>query len=707
MNAAKEIDATKLAEFGFAGDWEADRLRQPTTAGALLIGWEKGVTGSLATPPLGQALSAGNILVLRAASRDVSSGVMPVSFVAGAVTSCVAEVAVTKAARDCLIPMPALAASDRILIQSITNQSSRATFVYDLAICAPGAYQPETVVTNAATAATAVSDNTAEVTVPDDGANLWLEVCATYDGEDSDWMKPFIVTLSDSSDDGDDSDGDSGSNATGLDAPGNVRAGTLSDGNVRLGWTTPDGATNVQLRVWTLSSSGGLAAAKNDDILWRESFTNAPAANGNVVINNDDKFDLYADNGSAGWDASRCVQVALASEASAVKIGTTKNPGAIVSKPLAASGDGLSLVVTAKRGSGMDNSGVVLRPSLLSDAVTTNTLGQTTLSAEFAEYAFSISSPLTGTESLLLESVIGTPKDGRIIIDDIALVRGYSPISTTTNEVASVDLGASEEYDIAAASDGVVRYAALRAQDASGATSEWTPPLALDPSALGEWKPRYLTPDHHGEVDATLDWTSLPVTTETKLDVSDSPFRFLLDGNEQLTISRAKDATTSFSAGVYICTNVFARDWLVLMPYSTKYASVIKTAEMRVAIESGEFALRKVSVSGEFAQLGASNNVERTLLFQWRTIAGDGAATEWHDFGEYKTTYTAADAPSDLSGTVTNIMAEASPRASAGARVEVRVLSERQKDQKIAPLGFRDFRIRAESASRAILFIVR
>ena len=42
---------------------------------------------------------------------------------------------------------------------------------------------------------------------------------------------------------------------------------------------------------------------------------------------------------------------------------------------------------------------------------------------------------------LLVESVCGTSKDGRIIIDDIALARNYTAVGEATNEVMTVDLG--------------------------------------------------------------------------------------------------------------------------------------------------------------------------------------------------------------------------------------------------------------------------
>ena len=701
---ARQVTAALMSDWGLS-EWGFETVYQKFE-GALLVGGEDDKAGALVTPPFWQSVESGHWIAVRAHKHDTKTGgAMDVSHVSGVTTNLVGVLTLPLEPSLLSLQLPALVAGDRILFQprAANGVKNHKTIIDEVALCSD--FVPETVKTNEFIDVTGTDETS--LTIPKtsrERTSLLFRVRSVSGEKRSEWTETVRLAATAASEEADNGAGDE---AAGLSAPGNVRAGLLPDGRIRLGWTTPDGATNVTLRVWTLASEGGLAAATADDIPWRETFATAPATNSNILIDSDKELADYTGRGDAGWNLPAFSRVYLSTSAAALRIGTTDNPGAIASKPLAVSGDGLSLVVTAKRGSGEKNSGVILRPALLSDAATTNTLGQTTLSAEFAEYAFAISSPLTGSESLLLESVIDTPKDGRIIIDDIALVRGYSPVSTTTNEVTTVDLGASEEYDLAADDAEAVRYATLYAQDATGATSEWTTPLALDPNALGEWKPLYLTPDCHGEVDASLDLAALPAATDASLDVSGSPFRFLLDGDEWLTVSRNKDVTKSFSAGVYVCTNVFERDWLVLTPYSAEKKSDVKTAEMRVAIETGEFALRKVAVSGEFAQLGASNNDERALRFQWRSIARNGATTGWQDFGEYATAYTAADTPGDLSGTVKGIAAETTLQAPSGARVEARLLIQRLKDQKEAPLGFRDFRLRAESADRAFLVILR
>ena len=725
---AKLATAEMMCGWGLS-DWGFETVYQKFV-GALLVGGESDRAGALVTPPLEQFLESGHRLVVRANKHDTKTeGKMSVSRITGTTTNLISALELPLASSLLSFQLPALAAGDQILLlpRAADGVKNHKTIIDEIAICKD--FIAETVTTNEMSAvradATSLTVATAKART-----SLLFRIRSVLGDERSAWTETVqLDALASSGDTGDDSGGGgTGDDAT-LAAPGDVRAGLLPDGRIRLGWTTPDGATNVTLRVWTLATEGGLAETKDDDILWRETFAAAPATNStsNIQIDSDKELADYTDQGEVGWNLSEFSRVYLSTSDTALRIGTTDDPGALVSNPLGVSGDGLTLVVTAKRGTGEKNSGVILRPSLLSDAATTNALGQTTVTADFAEYAFPISSSLTGDESLLLESVIDSPKDGRIILDDIALVRNYTPVHTVTNEVASLDLGAEDEYELAAASDGIVRYAALCAQDATGATSAWTETLALDPSALDEWQDHHLTFDAQGNLSATLDLEALYNGKKDKLIATDSPFRFLTNGVERLEFGNRNIASKTINAGVYVYTNVFDRNWFVLIPGIPNSVSITNTAEMRVAIETGEFAARKVAIAGTFAQLGASNTVERTLQFQWRSLTTDAAtkavtATDWQAFdgtSGYATAYTATDAAADadigakLAQTVTNVTAEATlrladgTRPKAGDRIEVRVLNLRGKDEKEAPLGFRDFAVSAESAPKAAVFVIR
>lgn len=708
VTTAKKLDAAALAALGF-GDWDAVNVRQSPVAGALLIGWESHASGSLTTPPLGRDLAAGHTLVIRAATRDVNTGILPVSVVSGVVTSHVADVAITKAPQDCLVSLPALAATDRIFVHSLTNFASEQTFIYDLAICADGAYVAESVVTNAASDVTSVGGNSAEVTIPTGGTNLWLEARTVYNGELSAWTEPFLVTLSDAGSGESDGDG-TDDEPSSLVAPSRIRAGRLPDGRIRVGWNAPDGATNVKLRVWTRTTSGGLAAVAEGDILWCETFANAPATNSNSNINVDDadKLRLYTDRGAEGWDVSRCVSVALATETSVLKIGTGDKTGVLASKSLGVTGEDLTLVVTAKRGTDEKNSGVTLKAATLSsDGIQTNVLGQSaTLTAAWTECVFPIPVALTGDESLLVASVIGTPKDGRALLDDIALVRNYVAASVVTNERLFVDCGLSASYDFAAADNGSVLFVSLAAQDANGQTSDWTEPLELDPSALADWRDRFVTMKQE-DVSTVFIPEDLPIPDGKNWDVSESPFRFLVQGEEVFTLAN-RDATKQLNVGVYVCTNVFGKDWAVLVPGSPDTVAEIKDAECRLAIRTDAFAARRLELSGTFAQLNATNKEEKVLSLQYRTIRPDGTTSDWQTMGEYVSTYTSADLSPNLVGTQKDVSCAADFRFPRGSTVEARVYCRKANDSgREPPLGFRDLRVRVLGVGPSLVFVIR
>lgn len=697
------LTADAFAALGFAG-WEAETVRQTTVAGALLIGWEKHASGSLATPPLGVDIPEGSTLVLRAAKHETKTGILPVYTLVGGATSCVASVAIDSTPRDYPIPLPALAAADRLLVHSATNTASEKTLVYDLAICTPDAYVAEGVATNAPGDVQTLSGNAAELVVPTDGTNLYLEVRTRLGTDVSDWTPPFPVTLA-TSGTGDDAGGEAGDDdptptPDGLAAPSRIRAGRLKNGALRLGWDPPAGATNVQIRIWSRTASGGLAETAADDILWRETFAAAPATNSTITLNTADKWNRYADQGAGGWAWEACTAVYLASVAGALRIGKSDGVGRLVTRPLEQAGEVLTLVVTARRA--VTSAGTDLHAALVTADGTTNALAEATLTDEFEEYAW----PLALAPGASI--VLGSPtkkKDGRMLVSDIALVRSsYTPVAFATNDCLSADLGPVATFDWTPPGEHL-HFVSLRAQDADGRESPWSEAFVLDPTILEDWHDRHVT-----MTDETLDVLFRPEElpkTETGHDASACPFRFLLQG-EEVGELRNRDATKQLSTGVYVCTNVFTRDWAVLVPRAPDNAADVRDAELRLAIQTGDYAARRLEVSGTFAQLNATNTQEKALLIQWRQTAPDGAATDWQTLADYTSTYTATNAAPALAETETEVAGAVDFRAPRGATVETRVYCRKANDSgREAPLGFRDFRVRVCGKGPSLLFIVR
>ena len=751
---ARQVSAKFMSEWGLS-DWEFGGKVYQSVAGALIIGWTSSAAGTLATPPLSQDLAEGHYLLVRAQKYDTTKdGNLPIYRISGTTTNLIETVTLPARPTFASVPLPALSANDRILFHSstVSDVKNRKTLIDDVAICTAADVKSECVTTNAATDFTQTDLTSLTFNEPEDRTQLWFSVRSVYNGEYSGWSEPIQLVGSATSpdsagdsktDEGGDTGGDgssSGGDSSGesaLAAPTGVRAGTLPDGRIRIGWTTPDAATNVTLRVWTLSQTGGLAELNESDFLWRETFANAPATNSIIAIEKADKFNLYTDKSESLWDIDRCVAASLAPNASAIKIGTTSKAGALVTKALNTDEKNLTLVLTARNCGTTKN--IFLRAATLasggvsttsedgetasSATVATNEIGQVLLSKDFAEYAFPITNALEGMESLLVES--GTNGDMRVAIDDIQLVRSYRPITTVANEVASIDFDEDED-ECELEATNVVRYAALCARDASGEAGEWTDAVELDPATLGIWKDHHLTLDLRGKASAMLDIETDYDGKKKKFDVTDEPFRFSTNGIERLELSCQKITTKSIAGGVHVYTNVFEQNWIVLVPGAPGRNGVTNEAEMCVAIETGAFAARKLVFEGTFAQLRVTNEERRELLFQWRWIALSDAAAEeptptaWIDFGSYATTYTAEDdLPENLGEALSEAIQDvrfevplqlpdpARTRAPAGARIEVRVLNRRTKEQKEAPLGFCDVRVSVESETPGGYFVIR
>ncbi len=487
-----------------------------------------------------------------------------------------------------------------------------------------------------------------------------------------------------------------------VESPSNLRAGLLPSGEIRLNWGIPETVTNVVLQTWTLGTAGGIKTLTASDILWRETFQSAPATNNTVQIDTPEKFNLYTDRGAAVWDSSCVSRVMLSPVTSSIQLGAAKAAGSMATIPFALDVQEATLVVTAQYGS-PERSGVRLHAAFLDGAGATNEMGVTTLTSAWGEYAFKIPFSLQDPASLLLYSEMGSPKDGRVLLDDVAIVQNYSPITTVTNALTTLHLGAIEEYDLPDDARAGL-YVRVAAQDKSGETSDWSETLFVHGDSIANWRDRSLTFDHDGQIEAALRPEEIPLATEAKLDVSEEPFLFLIDDEEELTISRRKNVETLKSVGVYVCTNVFSRDWMTLVPASADRVADVKTAEVRVMVKTGPNALGSLSFSGLFAQLAAKNTSARSFLFQYRVTPSDGASGDWITFGTFESVFTSADVAPNLESTVTSRTFTATVNAPRGAVVEARIVIEKRKDEKIAPLGFSSLVFRAER--RPLPFVI-
>lgn len=480
------------------------------------------------------------------------------------------------------------------------------------------------------------------------------------------------------------------------EVPSNFRAGLLPSGKVRLDWGIGETVTNVVLQTWTLGTAGGIKEMASGDIIWRETFQNAPATNSTIQVNTEAKLSLYTDRGAETWNFSRFSRVMLSPVASSIQLGAAKAVGSMATSPLDLDAQEATLVITAQYGS-PERSGVRLHAALLDGAGATNELGVTTLTPDWVEYAFPVS--LARDKSLLLYSELGTPKDGRVLLDDIAIVQNYKSTTIVTNALTTLNLGAIEEYDLSSDARAGL-YVRVAAMDESGETSDWSQTLFVHGDSIANWRDRCLAFDEDGQIESALKIEEIPLETEAKIDISEESFRFLIDDEEELTIARNKNVEKVTSVGIYVCTNVFSRAWIALVPSAAERVKDVKTAEVRVVVKTGENALERLSFSGLFAQLAAKNSSKRTFLFQYRVTPTDGESGDWIPFGAFESTFTSTDAASDaapnLESTVKKCSFEADVNAPRGAVVEARIVVEKRKGETIAPLGFSSLVFRAQ-----------
>lgn len=191
------------------------------------------------------------------------------------------------------------------------------------------------------------------------------------------------------------------------------------------------------------------------------------------------------------------------------------------------------------------------------------------------------------------------------------------------------------------------------------------------------------------------------------LDASETPFRFLLDGEEVDTVS-FRDVSKQLNIGIYVCTNVFEADWIALVPGSPTGTSDVRDAEVRLSVATETFAAQRIELTGIFAQLGAVNRMEKSLSLQWRVIAPNGMAGDWTDCGRFQSTYTTADTQPDLAGTIARVTGTANLQAPTGATVEARILCLKGNNSgREAPLGFHDFTVRVWGRSGKFWIVVR
>ena len=235
--------------------------------------------------------------------------------------------------------------------------------------------------------------------------------------------------------------------------------GTSFDAN----WYSVVGATGYRAYVWTNAVVGASAGTA----VWQEMFANAPAKTSTVVFKDD-----FTDNGTPGWTFEK----AYASISNgAVRVGTTSDKGVLVSPPLPAfSETPLTLRITAWRQTTDEGRDMPL--GVVSGGVT-NIVGVVTLGDEAALHHVTL--PALNADDRIAIFSPTNKTSARAIIDDVAILFGFSEGSLEPSYIVNVDVGAVTEHSFTGLPSVPVQFA-VEAYGRRGVTSEKTEAVEVD-----------------------------------------------------------------------------------------------------------------------------------------------------------------------------------------------------------------------------------
>lgn len=229
-------------------------------------------------------------------------------------------------------------------------------------------------------------------------------------------------------------------------------------------WYPVDGATGYRVYVWTNAVVGASAGTA----VWQETFANAPATSSTGTTFKDS----YTDSGASGWHAET---VYAYSQEGAVRVGNTKNKGVLVSPPLPAfSETPLALRITAWRQT--TEEGRDMPVGVVSGGVT-NIVGVVVLGDEAAPHHVAL--PALAADDRIAIFSPTNKTSARAIIDDVAILSGYSEGSLEPSYIQNVDVGLATVYSFTGLPSVPVQFA-VEAYGRRGVTSEKTEAVEVD-----------------------------------------------------------------------------------------------------------------------------------------------------------------------------------------------------------------------------------
>ena len=199
-----------------------------------------------------------------------------------------------------------------------------------------------------------------------------------------------------------------------LEPPTNVQVENVETNAFLLRWTPPDDAESCRPLVWT----NRVVGASPGEVVWCESFSNAPAKTGSIPALPSGSLEGYADapDDSRQWELDH---VYPSVEAGALRIGGTETNGWIRT-PQLPGGTAFTLRLRARRQNSKDGVDMPVRRNS-SGCITE--LGVVSLTDEFQDHLLSVPELREG-DHLEIHSTTNK-RSTRVILDSIELLHGY------------------------------------------------------------------------------------------------------------------------------------------------------------------------------------------------------------------------------------------------------------------------------------------
>jgi len=247
-----------------------------------------------------------------------------------------------------------------------------------------------------------------------------------------------------------------------IEAPTNLQADEINGTRCRLSWTNPSNAVSNRVEVLSVK------LAEPTGTIVEEFGFDEISAGGNAV-----NFARFRDSLPPHYEKLSGTNLyAAANSTGLLQISTGKNRGELVYSGYESSTD-LTLKLTLKRYSGDANTMTI---GWTDGGATTNSLETICLEDDFTTEVIDLSSVADGATIIFNNS--GKDDNHRVIIDEIAFVRDYSPASVSTNLVKTV-LTTGNAATIRGLSPNSSYIASVTAFDADGNESEPSEPISF------------------------------------------------------------------------------------------------------------------------------------------------------------------------------------------------------------------------------------